>query len=83
MWIDIIQAYADALQVATSQRPLPARPRDVRRSTHEDAEARLATTPSPAVWRRIAGWLVRRSHVGSLGSDAGPAAAPTGLKACG
>ena len=89
MWIDIIQAYADALQVATSQRPVPAPAREFRRSPREDDEARLAPPPSPALWGRIGGWVVRRmrqggrSQGGSLGSEAELAATPTGLKGCG
>jgi hypothetical protein len=89
MWIDIIQAYADALQVATTQRPVPAPARKFGRSSREDAEVPLATTSSPAVWRRIAGWLVRRIHQadtsqgGKVGSGAELTVAQTGLKGCG
>lgn len=81
MWIDIIQAYSDALYVATTQRLVPAPPRDVRRSQRED-EARPQTTPSPAAWRRIAGWLARRMRQGGE-SDAELTGAPTVLKECG
>ncbi len=81
MWIDIIQAYSDALHVATTQRPVPAPPGDVRRSSRED-EARIVATPSPAAWRRLAGWLAPRIRPGGE-SDAGPTGTPTVLKECG
>jgi hypothetical protein len=77
MLIDIIQAYADALHVATTLRPAP--PARGSRSTpsRDDAEARPAATPSPAVSRRLAHWLVR------LGSGTDLTATPTSLKGCG
>lgn len=90
MWIDIIQAYADALSVATTQRPPPTSARESRWTpSREDAEARLAPTPSTAVLRRVARWLVRKirypggPYAERLGSDADLTAAPTSLKGCG
>jgi hypothetical protein len=84
MLIDIIQAYADALHVATTLRPAP--PARGSRSTpsRDDAEARPAPTPSPTVLRRLARSLMRQvRQAGGLGSGAELTAAPTGPKGCG
>ena len=57
MRIDIIQAYADALYVATTQRPVPST-RDPRCTQTRDVTSEHPTpAPSPAGWCRFSRWL--------------------------
>jgi hypothetical protein len=85
MLIDIIQAYADALHVATTLRPVPSREPQWSQS-RAVTEALPAPAPSPSALRRLAGWLARHSggrYAGRLGAGADLAPGPTGLKGCG
>jgi hypothetical protein len=79
MLIDIIEAYADAMHVATTLRAPPTPPRDGR---HWSREADVQLAPSPAAWRRIAGWLGRWTRPAD-DPDAGMTGTPTALKGCG
>ena len=78
MWIDIIQAYADTLYVATTQRPVP---RDRGRRSVDEAAARPAPSPpSPGALRRLGLWLARqRGRIGRVQ----PAADLPAAKGCG
>jgi hypothetical protein len=78
MWIDIIEAYADALYVATAQRPVPRR--DPGRRSGGEAVASPAPSPSPALFGRLGRWLARpRGRPGRFEPDADLTAA----KGCG
>ena len=78
MWIDIIQAYADTLYVATTQRPVP---RDRGRRSDDAAAVRVVPSPpSPGPLRRLGRWLARqRGRIGRVG----PTADVTAAKGCG
>lgn len=81
MLIDIFQAYADAMYVATMQRPAPTPARQCRRLPTPDETAR----PAPVVWRRMVRWIALRFRrpavplAGRRGSGAAFAAASSGV----
>ena len=76
MWIDIIQAYADTLYVATAQRPVPQSRAPRHTLPLDTAVEQPAAAPSPAGWRWLARWRRRRSLAGGL------TAAPTTAGGC-
>jgi hypothetical protein len=77
MWIDIIQAYADALYVATMHRPVP--PRAAGRWPRDEPDACQASPQSSTRFRRLGRWLARRGVTDRLA----PGVDLTAAKGCG